>query len=184
MKFTSQSVPDVILIEPIIHRDERGYFVETYKKKLLDEALGFEVNFTQDNESKSVKKGVLRGLHFQSPPFTQNKLVRATKGNILDIAVDIRRDSPSFGKYVSVELSEKNKKMLFVPCGFAHGFIVLSEDAILSYKVDAYYSAKHSEGIAYNDKEINIDWPFLEEEIILSKVDQNFPNLSDSKKLF
>ena len=184
MKFITQAIPDVLLIEPVIHSDERGYFVETFKQKLLDEALGYKVNFVQDNESKSTSKGVLRGLHFQLPPFTQNKLVRVIEGEVLDVAVDIRRNSPTFGKHVAVELSEKNKKQLFIPQGFAHGFVVLSKGAIVSYKVDAYYSAKNNEGIAYNDKEININWGFSKEEIILSKADQNYPNLSDNKKLF
>ena len=184
MKFITQTIPDVLLIEPVIHSDERGYFVETFKQKLLDKALGYKVNFIQDNESKSTSRGVLRGLHFQSAPFTQNKLVRVIKGVVLDVAVDIRRNSPTFGKYVSVELSEKNKKQLFVPRGFAHGFIVLSEGAIFAYKVDAYYSAEHEEGIAYNDKDIDIDWPILESEIILSKVDQNYSSLADNKQLF
>ena len=174
MKFISQSIPDILLIEPVIHSDKRGYFVETFKQKLLDEALGYQVNFIQDNESE----------HFQSPPFAQNKLVRVIKGEVLDVAVDIRKDSATFGKHVSVELSEKNKMQLFVPRGFAHGFVVLSEGAIISYKVDAYYSAKNSEGIAYNDKYIDIDWGFLEDELILSKADQNYPNLTDNKKLF
>ena len=184
MKFSPQTIPDVLLIEPVIHRDERGYFVETFKQKLLDEALGYQVNFIQDNESKSTSKGVLRGLHFQLPPFTQTKLVRVIKGEVLDVAVDIRINSLTFGKYVSVKLSEKNKKQLFVPGGFAHGFIVLSEEAIFAYKVDAYYSAEHEEGIAYNDKDVNIDWHLLEKDIILSKADQNYSNLADNKKLF
>jgi len=184
VKFIVQKIPDVLLIEPVIHSDERGYFVETFKQKLLDEALGYKVNFIQDNESKSTSKGVLRGLHFQSPPFSQNKLVRVIKGEVLDVAVDIRRNSPTFGKHISVELSEKNKKQLFIPVGFAHGFIVLSEGAIFAYKVDAYYSAEHEEGIAYNDKDMNIDWRILESEIILSKVDQNYSSLVDNKKLF
>ena len=184
MKFLPQTIPDILLIEPIIHNDERGYFVETFKQKLLDEALGYQVNFIQDNESKSTSKGVLRGLHYQLPPYTQNKLVRVIKGEVLDVAVDIRRNSPTFGKHVSVVLSEKNKKQLFVPGGFAHGFIVLSDGAIFAYKVDAYYSSEHEEGIAYNDKEIDIDWHFLEKEIILSKADKNYSNLSDNKKLF
>ena len=184
MKFIPQTIPDILLIEPKVHSDERGYFVETFRQDLLDKALGYKVNFTQDNESKSTLKGVLRGLHFQSPPFTQNKLVRVVKGEVLDVAVDIRRNSPTFGKYVSVELSEKNKKQLFVPRGFAHGFIVLSEGAIFAYKVDAYYSAEHEEGVAYNDKDIDIDWRFLEKEIILSKADQNYSSLADNKKLF
>ena len=184
MKFIPQSIPDILLIKPLVHTDERGYFVETYKQGLLDEALGYEVNFTQDNESMSVSKGVLRGLHFQSPPFAQNKLVRVTKGKIMDVAVDIRRDSSSFRKYISVELSEKNKNQLFIPRGFAHGFVVLSDSAILSYKVDAYYSPEHSQGIAYNDKEIRIDWGFSEDEIILSSADQNYPSLDNSDQLF
>jgi dTDP-4-dehydrorhamnose 3,5-epimerase len=184
VKFLPQTIPDVLLIEPVIHRDERGYFVETFKQKLLDEALGYQVNFIQDNESKSTSKGVLRGLHYQLPPYIQNKLVRVIKGEVLDVAVDIRRNSPTFGKHVSVKLSEKNKMQFFVPRGFAHGFVVLSEGAIISYKVDAYYSAKNSEGIAYNDKYIDIDWGFLEDELILSKADQNYPNLTDNKKLF
>ena len=184
MRFTPQIIPDILLIEPNVHSDERGYFVETFKQKLLDEALGYQVNFIQDNESKSNSKGVLRGLHFQLPPFTQAKLVRVIKGKVLDVAVDIRRNSLTFGKYVSVELSEKNKKQLFVPGGFAHGFIVLSEEAIFAYKVDAYYSAEHEEGIAYNDKDVNIDWHLLEKDIILSKADQNYSNLADNKKLF
>ena len=184
MKFIPQTIPDVLLIEPVIHSDERGYFMETFKQKQLDEALGYEVNFVQDNESKSTSKGVLRGLHFQLPPFTQNKLVRVIKGEVLDVAVDIRRKSPTFGRHVAVELSENNNKQLFVPGGFAHGFIVLSKEAIFSYKVDAYYSAEHEEGIAYNDKDLGIDWHFLEEEVILSKADQNHPNLADHKKLF
>ena len=184
MKFISQSIPDILLIEPVIHSDKRGYFVETFKQKLLDEALGYQVNFIQDNESESISQGVLRGLHFQSPPFAQNKLVRVIKGEVLDVAVDIRKDSATFGKHVSVKLSEKNKMQFFVPRGFAHGFVVLSEGAIISYKVDAYYSAKNSEGIAYNDKYIDIDWGFLEDELILSKADQNYPNLTDNKKLF
>ena len=184
MKFSTQTIQDVLLIEPVVHSDERGYFVETFKQNLLDKALGYKVNFIQDNESESISKGVLRGLHFQSPPFTQNKLVRVIKGDVLDVAVDIRRNSPTFGKYVSVELSEKNKQQLFIPGGFAHGFIVLSEGAIFAYKVDAYYSAEHEEGIAYNDKDINIDWRILESKIILSKADQNYSSLANNKKLF
>ena len=184
MKFIPQSIPDILLIEPITHNDERGYFVETYKQKLLDEALGYKINFTQDNESGSASKGVLRGLHFQSPPFTQSKLVRVIKGKVLDVAVDIRMDSKTFGRHVSVELCETNKKQLFIPRGFAHGYVVLSESAIILYKVDAYYSAKHNEGIAYNDKDLNIDWHFSKEEITLSEADQNYSNLADNKNLF
>jgi len=184
VKFLPQTISDILLIEPVIHSDERGYFVETFKQKLLDEALGYQVNFIQDNESKSTSKGVLRGLHYQLPPYTQNKLVRVIEGEVLDVALDIRRNSSTFGKYVSVVLNDENKKQLFIPGGFAHGFIVLSEGATFAYKVDAYYSAEHSEGIAYNDREVDIDWRFLEKEIILSKADQNYSSLSDNKKLF
>jgi dTDP-4-dehydrorhamnose 3,5-epimerase len=183
MKFIPQSIPDVLLIEPIVHRDERGYFVETFRQDMLDNALGYKINFIQDNESESISKGVLRGLHYQSPPYTQSKLVRVIKGRILDVAVDIRRDSPTFGRYITVELSEQNKRQLFLPRGFAHGFVVLSEGAIFSYKVDEYFSAEHNEGIAYNDKDIAVDWLLPEAEIILSEVDRNNLNLADKKNL-
>ena len=183
MKFIPQSIPDVLLIEPKVHRDERGYFVETFRQDMLDQALGYKVNFIQDNESESISKGVLRGLHYQSPPHTQSKLVRAIKGRILDVAVDIRQDSPTFGKHVSVELSEDDNKQLFLPRGFAHGFAVLSDGAIFSYKVDEYFSAEHTEGIAYNDKDISIDWGLSEIDIKLSIQDQNNPNLVNIKKL-
>ena len=183
MKFIPQSIPDVLLIEPIVHRDGRGYFVETFRQDMLDQKLGYKVNFIQDNESKSISRGVLRGLHYQLPPFTQRKLVRVIKGNVLDVAVDIRRDSPTFGRHTTVELSEQNKRQLFLPCGFAHGFVVLSKGAIFSYKVDAYFSAEHHEGIAYNDKDIAIDWCLSEREINLSIQDENNSNLADKKKL-
>jgi dTDP-4-dehydrorhamnose 3,5-epimerase len=184
MNFIPQSIPEVVLIEPIIHNDNRGYFVETFKQALFNEAIGYKVDFVQDNESKSVSKGVLRGLHFQSPPHTQSKLVRIISGRVLDVAVDIRRNSKTFSQYVAIELSDENKKQLFIPRGFAHGFVVLSESATISYKVDAYYSAKHNEGIAYNDSVINIDWGFSENEIILSEADKNYPTLVKSDKLF
>ena len=183
MKFIPQSIPDVLLIEPIVHRDKRGYFVETFRQDMLDQALGYKINFIQDNESESISKGVLRGLHYQSPPYTQSKLVRVIKGRILDVAVDIRQDSPTFGKHATVELSGENKKQLFLPQGFAHGFVVLSEGAIFAYKVDAYFSAHHYEGIAYNDKDIDIDWLLPEADIILSEVDRNNLNLADKKNL-
>ena len=124
MNFIPQSIPDILLIEPRVHSDERGYFMETFKQGLFDKALGYKINFIQDNESNSISRGILRGLHFQLPPFSQNKLVRVIKGNVLDVAVDIRRNSPTFGKYVSTELSGINKKQLFIPSGFAHGFII------------------------------------------------------------
>jgi dTDP-4-dehydrorhamnose 3,5-epimerase len=184
MNFISQSIPEVFLIEPLIHKDIRGYFVETFKQTLFDEAIGYKVNFIQDNESKSISRGVLRGLHFQSYPHTQGKLVRVISGKVLDVAVDIRRNSQTFGQHVAIELSEENKKQLFIPHGFAHGFVVLTDTATISYKVDAYYAANHNEGIAYNDPDINIDWGFSESEIILSEADKNYPTLSNSDKLF
>ena len=183
MKFIPQSIPDVLLIELIVHRDERGYVVETFRQDMLDQALGYKINFIQDNESESISKGVLRGLHYQLPPYTQNKLVRVIKGRILDVAVDIRQDSPTFGKHVTIELSGDNKKQLFLPKGFAHGFVVLSEGAIFAYKVDAYFSTHHDEGIAYNDKDIAIDWLLPEADIILSEVDRNNLNLVEKKNL-
>ena len=183
MKLIPQSIPDVLLIEPIVHRDKRGYFVETFRQDMLDQALGYKINFIQDNESESISKGVLRGLHYQSRPYTQSKLVRVIKGRILDVAVDIRQDSPTFGKHATVELSGENKKQLFLPRGFAHGFAVLSDGAIFVYKVDAYFSAHHDEGIAYNDKDIAVDWLLPEAEIILSEVDRNNLNLADKKNL-
>jgi len=184
VKFKPQSIPDILLIEPIVHSDERGYFVETFRQDLLDNALGYKVNFVQDNESESISKGVLRGLHYQTAPFAQNKLVRVLSGKVLDVTVDIRRNSANFGKHVAVELSEENKKQLFIPKGFAHGFIVLSDRAIFTYKVDSYFSAEHNEGVAYNDKDLNIDWLVIEEDIKLSKDDQENSNLSFKKILF
>lgn len=184
MKFKPQSIPDILLIEPTIHSDERGYFVETFRQDLLDNALGYKVHFVQDNESESISKGVLRGLHYQAAPFAQNKLVRVVSGKVLDVTVDIRRNSDNFGKHVAVELSEENKKQLFIPKGFAHGFIVLSDRAIFTYKVDSYFSAEHNEGVAYNDKDLNIDWLVIDEDIKLSKDDQENSNLSFKKILF
>ena len=158
MQFITQSIPEVLVIEPLVHFDERGYFMESFRQDLLEKKLGYQINFIQDNESKSNQRGVLRGLHYQIAPFSQSKLVRVVRGRVLDIALDIRKDSSTFGKHVSVELSEKNKRQVFIPKGFAHGFVVLSEEAIFSYKVDQYYSKKHERGLAFDDKEINIDW--------------------------
>lgn len=183
MKFIKTKIPDVIMIEPDIFADDRGYFMETYRHDKLEEALGFHIDFLQDNESKS-SYGVLRGLHFQLPPFAQSKLARAIKGKILDIAVDIRKGSPTFGKYVSVELSEENKRMLFIPRGFAHGFVVLSDEAILSYKVDNYYAREFDRGIAFDDPTLNIDWEIDHDHLILSDKDKMQPLLLDADKLF
>ena len=171
MKFSRAEISDVIIIEPKVFSDERGYFFESFKQNELNEFLGYDVNFCQDNESKSTY-GVLRGLHYQEPPFAQAKLVRVIQGSVLDVAVDIRQDSPTFGKHVAVELSEENKKQLFIPRGFAHGFVVLSENAIFSYKVDNYYNGEFEKGIAYNDPNIGINWK-LKSNLIISERDRN-----------
>ncbi len=179
MKFTRTKIEDVIIIEPKVHGDERGYFVETYRQDKLEEFLGFKVNFCQDNESKS-SKGVIRGLHYQLAPFAQTKLVRVIKGRVLDVAVDIREGSPTFGEYVAVELSEENKKQLFVPRGFAHGFVVLEDDTIFAYKVDNYYSPENDRGILYSDPTIGIDWILESSELKLSDKDTKQPLLKDA----
>ena len=157
MKFTPQSIAGVILIEPAVHGDDRGYFVETFRQDLFEEALGYQVNFVQDNESKSTK-GVLRGLHYQLPPYAQAKLVRVIEGSVLDVVVDIRKSSPTFGQHVAVELTASNKHQLFVPHGFAHGFVVLSDSATFAYKVDNYYAPEHDRGVAFDDTKLKIDW--------------------------
>ena len=164
MQFTRTNISDVIIIEPKVYGDNRGYFVETFRADKLEAFLGFKLNFGQDNESKS-SKGVLRGLHYQLPPDAQTKLVRVIQGKVLDVAVDIRRNSPTFGQYVAVELSAENKKQMLVPRGFAHGFVVLEDDTIFAYKVDNYYSPECDRGIAFDDESLNIDW-VLEKEVI------------------
>ena len=142
MKFTNLSIPEVVLIEPRIHGDSRGYFFETYRQDFFEEAVKRKVSFVQDNESKSAK-GVIRGLHFQEPPYAQAKLVRVIEGSVLDVAVDLRKDSQNFGKYVSAMLTGDNKNQLFIPEGFAHGFVTLSDTAVFSYKTTSYFSPKH-----------------------------------------
>ena len=183
MKFIPQSIPDVILIEPTVHGDDRGYFVETFRQDLFEEAIGYKVNFVQDNESKSTK-GVLRGLHYQLPPYTQAKLVRVIKGSVLDVAVDIRKSSSTFGQHVAVELTAENKHQLFVPHGFAHGFIVLSDSTIFAYKVDNYYAPEHDRGIAFNDVDLAINWKLPLELLQLSDKDKVHPTLANAKELF
>jgi len=183
LKLTPQSIKDVILIELTIHSDDRGYFVETFRQDLLEEVIGYKVNFVQDNESKSLK-GVLRGLHYQLPPFTQAKLVRVIQGSVLDIVVDIRRSSPTYGQHVSLELTEQNKHQLFVPHGFAHGFVVLSDSATFAYKTDNYYAPEHDRGIAFDDKELKINWQLSAEELQLSNKDKTHPTLENTKDLF
>jgi dTDP-4-dehydrorhamnose 3,5-epimerase len=156
MTFIRTAIEDVIIIEPDVHGDERGYFVETFRQDKLEEFLGFTVNFCQDNESKS-SRGVLRGLHYQLHPAAQSKLVRVIQGKVLDVAVDIRKGSPTFGQHVAVELSSQNKKQMFVPRGFAHGFIVLEDETTFAYKVDNYYSPEHDSGLAFDDAALNIE---------------------------
>ena len=157
MKFKRQSIPDIIMIEPSIFFDERGYFAETFRDDLLAKALGYKVNFIQENESNS-SRGVLRGLHYQIPPYSQTKLVKVSEGRVLDIAVDLRKSSETFGNHVAIELSEENNYQVFIPPGFAHGFIVLSHVATLTYKVDNYYSAEHERGVYYDDENLAINW--------------------------
>ena len=176
MKFIKTEIPEVIIIEPTVFGDDRGYFLESYNKKAFEENIGF-INFVQDNESKS-SKGVLRGLHFQKPPFTQAKLVRCIEGEVLDVAVDIRKGSPTYGKYVAVKLTGQNKKQLFVPRGFAHGFAVLSETAVFAYKVDNTYDPEYDGGIIWNDTHLQIDWNLSENEVKLSDKDVKLPNLA------
>ena len=180
MTFTRTAIPDVVIIEPKVHGDSRGYFVETFVSNKLEEFLGYQINFCQDNESKS-SKGVLRGLHYQLPPYAQTKLVRVIHGRVLDVAVDIRKNSPTFGKYVAVELSGENKKQLLIPRGFAHGFVVLEDDTVFAYKVDNYYSPQCDRGIAFDDKNLNIDWILNHNELNLSAKDIKQPKLFDIK---
>ena len=180
MTFTRTAIPDVVIIEPKVHGDSRGYFVETFRQDKLEEFLGYQINFCQDNESKS-SKGVLRGLHYQLPPHAQTKLVRVIYGRVLDVAVDIRKNSPTFGKYVAVELSGENKKQLLIPRGFAHGFVVLEDDTVFAYKVDNYYSPQCDRGIAFDDKNLNIDWILNHNELNLSAKDTKQPKLFDIK---
>ena len=175
MKFSRAEISDVIIIEPKVFSDERGYFFESFKQNELNEFLGYDVNFCQDNESKS-SYGVLRGLHYQEPPFAQSKLVRVIQGSVLDVAVDIRKNSSTFGKHISIELNDQNKKQLFIPRGFAHGFVVLSENAVFSYKVDNYYNAKFDRGIAFDDKVLDINWRIKNSDIKISIKDKyNIP---------
>ena len=183
MTFTPTSIPEVLIIEPIVHGDSRGYFSETFRLDKFEEALGYKVNFVQDNESRS-SKGVLRGLHYQLPPHAQSKLVRVMEGSVLDVAVDIRKGSPTFGKHVAVELSAENRRQLFVPRGFAHGFIVLSDHATFSYKVDNFYSPECDRGILFNDSSIGIDWKMDTSNLNISEKDMKQPLLCEAKDLF
>lgn len=182
MEITQSSIQGVYIIKPTIYEDERGYFFESYSQKIFRNSIK-NISFVQDNESKSCY-GVLRGLHFQKPPFAQSKLVRVIKGAVLDVAVDIRKGSPTFGQHVAIELTEDNHYQLFIPRGFAHGFSVLSKDVIFQYKCDNFYSPKHEGAIAWNDSDLNIDWRIPTNKIILSEKDKHHPKLKDAEWLF
>lgn len=168
MKVTSLTIPDVLLIEPQVFSDDRGFFFESFNQNKFEEAVGRKINFVQDNHSKSVK-GVLRGLHYQLPPKAQGKLVRVIQGEVFDVAVDIRKSSPTFGKWVGVALSGDNKKQLWIPEGFAHGFLTLSDTAEFLYKTTDFYSQMHERGILWSDESIGINWPDI--KVTLSQKD-------------
>ena len=175
-------IDGVLIIEPKVFGDSRGYFFESFSQRDFDEKvapiLGHKINFVQDNESKS-RYGVLRGLHFQLPPYTQSKLVRVVKGRVLDIAVDIRKGSPTYGKWVSCELTEDNHRQFFVPKGMAHGFCVLSEEAVFQYKCDDFYHPEAEGGIAWDDPDIAVHWPIPVEDISLSERDRRHPRFKE-----
>jgi len=183
LNFIRTEIPEVVIIEPKVFGDARGYFVETFRRDLFEAAVGHRVDFIQDNESRS-SYGVLRGLHYQLPPHAQSKLVRVIEGKVLDVAVDIRKGSPTYGRHVAVELSEENKRQLFIPRGFAHGFVVLSEQATFSYKVDSYYAPTHDRGMAFNDPEIGIDWQIAAELLNLSEKDRMQPSFAEADNGF
>jgi dTDP-4-dehydrorhamnose 3,5-epimerase len=178
MKINKTFIEDLLIIDPQLFKDDRGFFYESYNKNNLD----INIVFVQDNESKS-NRGVIRGLHFQAPPFEQTKLVRCVSGNILDVAVDLRTNSKTYGKSFSIELSSENNRQLFVPKGFAHGFQVLSEIAIVSYKVDNYYNPDSDSGLIWNDKDLSIDWN-LDLKPILSKKDLKLISFKELKSPF
>lgn len=178
MEYKETDIKGVFVIEPKVFSDARGYFMEAWKKAEFEEHVG-KIVFIQDNESKS-SRGVLRGLHYQKGEFSQAKLVRVIKGSVLDVAVDIRRSSPTFGRYVAVELSEENKRQFFIPRGFAHGFLVQSDEAIFTYKVDNVYVPQAEAGIRWNDPELGIDWPVDPREVLTSEKDLRQPLLRDA----
>ena len=182
MKFINTPIEGLLIIEPTVFRDNRGCFIESYNKKKLEEAIG-NISFVQDNETKS-SKGVLRGLHFQKPPYAQAKLVRCVEGKVLDVAVDIRDGSVTYGQHVIVELSGENKKQVFIPRGFAHGFVVLSNSAIVSYKVDNRYAVAYDAGIRWDDRLLNIQWGTNLCEVLISEKDAKLPSFSEFETPF
>ena len=183
MKLITTDIEGVYIIEPRLFEDERGYFFEAFSKRKFTELTGIATRFVQDNESRSIR-GVVRGLHFQPPPFAQSKLVRVVRGKILDVAVDIRRGSPTYGKHISVELSEHNHRMLFIPRGFAHGFSVLEGDAIVEYKCDNYYNPETEGAIRWDDPTLAIDWHIATNEAIVSAKDKANPLFEECSTLF
>ena len=182
MKIIETAIEGVVIIEPRLFKDERGYFFESFSQREFEEKIR-KISFVQDNESKS-SYGVLRGLHFQKPPYAQSKLVRIIKGAVLDVAVDIRKGSPTFGKHVAVELTEENHLQLFIPRGFAHGFSVLSQEVIFQYKCDNFYAPQSEGALAWDDSDLNINWRIPTNQIILSEKDKHHEKLKDASWLF
>ncbi|MBO7220655.1 MAG: dTDP-4-dehydrorhamnose 3,5-epimerase [Alistipes sp.] len=182
MEVIKSNIEGVVIIEPRIFADERGYFFEAFSEREFAEKV-CNCRFVQDNEAKS-SYGVVRGLHFQQPPHAQSKLVRVVKGKVLDVVVDIRKSSPTFGRHIAVELSAENHRQLFIPQGFAHGYAVLSDEAIVEYKCDDFYHPECEGGIAWNDATLGIDWQVPADKIILSERDKNHPTLTECNKLF
>ncbi len=181
MNIIQTSIPDVLIFEPKVFGDQRGYFCETFRYDIFEKVIG-KIHFVQDNESKS-SYGVMRGLHFQKPPHCQSKLVRVIRGEVIDVVVDVRVGSPTYGQHVSVILSEENKHLLWCPKGFAHGYCALSEEAIFSYKVDDYYAPQSDGGIIFNDPILNIDWKVPVDKILQSEKDELLPNF-DQEEIF
>jgi len=182
MNLEQTSIQDLVVLTPAVFEDERGYFFEAYNKNKMAD-LGIHIDFVQDNQSFS-KKGTLRGLHYQNPPFAQTKLVRVLQGEIMDVAVDLRKDSPTFGQHFGIVLSAENNKQLLVPQGFAHGFSVLSETAVVLYKCDQYYNKQSEGGIRYDDATLNIDWGMDLKEAIVSEKDAVLPNFANCNSRF
>jgi dTDP-4-dehydrorhamnose 3,5-epimerase len=182
MNFIKTDIEGVAILEPKVFGDRRGYFFECFEQREFDAALGFHVEFVQDNQSMSAEKGVIRGLHFQKGDSSQAKLVRVISGAVMDVAVDMRTDSPTFGKFVSVVLTGENKRMFFIPRHFAHGFAVLEPNSVFTYKCDNYYDPSSEGGIIWNDPDIAIPWPVTSEEVILSDRDKFWPSMKDLSK--
>ena len=181
MKIIKTDIPDLLIIEPDVFGDNRGYFFESFSQRKFEEATGVKVDFVQDNESLSAY-GVVRGLHFQKPPHEQAKLVRVVRGKVLDVALDLRPDSPTYGRYEAVELTGENHRQLFIPKGFAHGFSVLSDEAVFQYKCDDYYAPECEDGIAYDDPDLDINWHIPSEKMVISAKDLNRKTLKEHTK--